>query len=48
MSSVGSQILKHRGMLSPGALNRLPNIEENAAEEMVDLDTFNKCSVTGA
>ena len=49
MSSVGSQILKNRGL---GAnMTPLRPIEEmsqeNMAEDVVDLDTFNKCSVTG-
>jgi hypothetical protein len=51
MSSVGSQILRNRMGASPLA-GRMSSIEEQAAaenmeQEMVDLDAFNKCSVTG-
>lgn len=52
MSSVGSQILRNRAGASPMAGKIEPIQElaelENMEQEMVDLDAFNKCSVTGA
>lgn len=48
MSSAGSQVLRGLGAnASPRGHNITP-IEENMAEEFVDLDSFNKCSITGA